>query len=48
MRGSYAGVGTPIEGFDALIAATTAAAVYSIATRDIGGFEACGLAVVDP
>ncbi|MCJ2005857.1 type II toxin-antitoxin system VapC family toxin [Methylobacterium sp. J-092] len=40
--------GMPIEGFDALIAATTAAAGYSIATRDVGGFEACGLTIINP
>ncbi|WP_246686641.1 MULTISPECIES: type II toxin-antitoxin system VapC family toxin [unclassified Methylobacterium] len=40
--------GMPIEGFDALIAATTAAAGYSIATRAVGGFEACGLTVINP
>ena len=38
----------PIEGFDALIAATVAAAGFAIATRDAGGFEGCGLAVIDP
>lgn len=40
--------GRPIEGFDGLIAAMTAAAGYSIATRDVGGFEGCGLTIIDP
>ncbi len=40
--------GTPIEGFDALIAATVAAAGFAVATRDVGGFEGCGLAVINP
>ncbi len=41
--------GNPIEGFDALIAATALAAGAGVATRDIGGFRDCGLHVVlDP
>lgn len=40
--------GLPIENFDALIAATTFAAGASIATRDTGGFEGCGLTVINP
>ncbi|AWN45415.1 VapC toxin family PIN domain ribonuclease [Methylobacterium terrae] len=40
--------GRPIEGFDALIAATVASAGASIATRDVGGFSGCGLTVIDP
>ena len=40
--------GTPIEGFDALIAATALAAGASVATRDVGGFSGCGLGLVDP
>jgi predicted nucleic acid-binding protein len=40
--------GTPIEGFDALIAAIVSAAGADVATRDIGGFLGCGLAVIDP
>jgi predicted nucleic acid-binding protein len=40
--------GTPIEGFDALIAAVTAAVGFRIATRDVGGFEGCGLEVINP
>jgi hypothetical protein len=42
------GTGMPIESFDALIAAMTAAAGYSIATRNVGGFEACGLTIINP
>jgi predicted nucleic acid-binding protein len=51
----YAGVvvarrraGRPIEGFDALIAATALASGASIATRDTTGFAECGLALIDP
>jgi len=40
--------GAPIEVFDALIAATTLAAGAAIATRDVGGFNGCGLSVVNP
>lgn len=40
--------GTPIEGFDALIAATTLSNGGSIATRDVTGFVGCGLTVIDP
>lgn len=40
--------GKPINGFDALIAATALAAGASIATRDTGGFEACGVTVINP
>jgi toxin FitB len=40
--------GNPIEGFDALIAATALSAGASIATRDTGGFAGCGLTVIDP
>ena len=40
--------GNPIEGFDALIAAIALAAGASVATRDTGGFEGCGLAVINP
>ena len=42
------GTGHPIEGFDALIAAVTAAAGFRIATRDQGGFTGCGIDVIDP
>ncbi len=40
--------GTPIESFDALIAAVTAAAGFRIATRDVGGFTGCGLDILNP
>jgi predicted nucleic acid-binding protein len=40
--------GSPIEAFDALIAATARAAGADLATRDIGGFEGCGLTLIDP
>jgi predicted nucleic acid-binding protein len=38
----------PIGIIDALIAATALAAGASVATRDIGGFEGCGLTVINP
>lgn len=40
--------GNPIEGFDALIAATALSAGASIATRDVSGFTGCGIAVINP
>jgi predicted nucleic acid-binding protein len=40
--------GNPIEGFDALIAATALAAGASVATRDTSGFAGCGLTLIDP
>jgi predicted nucleic acid-binding protein len=40
--------GAPIEVFDALIAATALAAGASVATRDIGGFDGCGLKLINP
>ena len=40
--------GKPIEGFDGLIAAIVLAAGATVATRDVGGFSDCGLAIVDP
>jgi predicted nucleic acid-binding protein len=40
--------GRPIEVLDALIAATALAAAASVATRDIGGFEGCGLNLINP
>jgi predicted nucleic acid-binding protein len=40
--------GNPIGKFDALITATALAAGASIATRDLGGFVGCGLAVINP
>ena len=40
--------GTPIEAFDALIAAAALAAGAGLATRDTGGFAECGLSVINP
>ena len=40
--------GNPIEGFDALIAATALAAGAGVATRDTGGFAGCGLSLINP
>ena len=40
--------GSPIDGFDALIAAITVAGGGAIAARDAAGFADCGLTVVDP
>jgi predicted nucleic acid-binding protein len=40
--------GNPIEALDAQIAATARAARADIATRDVNGFEACGLTVINP
>ena len=40
--------GKPIEAFDALIAATTLIAGAALATRDTGGFEDCGLTLINP
>jgi toxin FitB len=40
--------GMPIEAFDALIAATAGAAGADIATRDVVGFDGCGVTVIDP
>ena len=40
--------GVPIEAFDALIAATAAAAGAAIATRDVGGFDGCGPEIINP
>jgi toxin FitB len=40
--------GTPIEAFDALIAAIAWVAGAAVATRDVEGFAACGLTVINP
>lgn len=45
---SRRGAGSPMEAFDALIAATALVAGADVATRDIGGFEGCGLTLIDP
>jgi predicted nucleic acid-binding protein len=40
--------GRPLLGFDGLIAAIAASRGLGIATRDIGGFEGCGIQVFNP
>jgi predicted nucleic acid-binding protein len=40
--------GAPIEAFDALIAASALVAGAAVATRDIKGFEGCGLTLINP
>jgi toxin FitB len=40
--------GRPIEAFDAQIAATARGANAGLATRDVGDFTGCGLALVNP
>jgi toxin FitB len=41
--------GNPIEAFDALIAATAIASGAGVATRDLAGFEGCGIeTLIDP
>ena len=40
--------GRPLEGFDGLIAAIAKSRGLSIATRNTGDFESCGVAVVNP
>lgn len=40
--------GHPLPGFDGLIAATARAAGAAIATRDISGFENCGIELINP
>jgi len=40
--------GRPIEAFDAQIAATACVAGADIATRDVGDFAGCGLALLNP
>lgn len=40
--------GRPIAAFDALIAAIALAAGAAVVTRDIGGFEGCGLRLINP
>jgi toxin FitB len=40
--------GRPIEAFDAQIAATARIAGAELATRDVGDFAGCGLALVNP
>jgi hypothetical protein len=40
--------GNPIGALDALIAAIALAADAELATRDTGGFDGCGLSVINP
>src|SRR5258707_12968880 len=40
--------GRPLLGFDALIAAIAASRGLGIATRDVRGFEGCGIPVISP
>jgi predicted nucleic acid-binding protein len=40
--------GRPIETFDALIAAIASAANAAVATRDTGGFDGCGVTLINP
>ncbi len=40
--------GRPIEAFDAQIAATALVAGAAVATRDLEGFEGCGLSLINP
>ena len=41
-------MGKRIEGFDGLIAAIARARGLSVATRNVGDFEGCGIAVLSP
>jgi len=41
-------VGRPLAGFDGLIAAIASSRQLAIATRDISGFEGCGVQLVNP
>jgi toxin FitB len=40
--------GIPIEAFDAQVAATAVAFGADVATRDVTGFEGCGLTLINP
>jgi predicted nucleic acid-binding protein len=40
--------GKPIDAFDAMIAATARVSGSRVATRDIGGFEDCGIELINP
>ncbi|MEM7670541.1 MAG: type II toxin-antitoxin system VapC family toxin [Pseudomonadota bacterium] len=42
------GAGKPIGQFDALIAAVAHTNEATVATRDVAGFEGCGVDIVDP
>lgn len=41
-------LGRSIGAFDALIAASALAAGVAVATRDVAGFEDCGLTLINP
>ena len=41
-------IGRPISQFDAMIAAIARARHFTVATRDIAGFQHCGVRVIDP
>lgn len=40
--------GRPIDAFDAMIAAIARVNSASVATRDVAGFEGCGVVVINP
>jgi predicted nucleic acid-binding protein len=40
--------GQPVEAFDAMIAAIAQANELRVATRDVSGFEGCGVPVINP
>ncbi len=41
-------IGKPIESFDAMIAAIAISRQAKLATRDISGFEECGIEIINP
>lgn len=41
-------IGRPLQRFDGLIAAIASSRGLGVATRDIRGFEGCGIQVVNP
>jgi predicted nucleic acid-binding protein len=41
-------IGHPLEGFDGLIAAITAAAGFTVATRNTADFADCGVPLINP
>ena len=48
LRAARERAGRPIAAFDAQIAAIARTHRAAIATRDVGGFEGCGVEVIDP
>jgi toxin FitB len=42
------GVGRPIDAFDAMIAAIARSHTAPLATRNVAGFDCCGIHLVDP